>query len=87
MPNTASTKKRVRQTETRTERNKFRRSTMRGWIRKVRESVEAGDKAAAEAALVKAYKHIDKCAMKHIMHENKAANMKRKLTAQVNAIG
>ncbi len=86
MPNTASTKKRVRQTETRTLRNKVRRSTMRGWVRKVQEEVEAGDKTAADAALVQAYKYIDKAAAKHILHANKAANMKRKLATRVNAI-
>jgi len=87
MPNTASSKKRVRQTEKRTLSNKVRRSTMRGWIRKVREAVDAGDKAGADAALVQAYKHIDRAAMKHILHANNAANMKRKLATVVNAIG
>lgn len=87
MPNTASTKKRVRQTQSRTLRNKVRRSSMRTWIRKVREAVEAGDQATAKTALVQAYKHIDKAAQKHIIHENKAANMKRKLTRLVNHAG
>ena len=87
MPNTASTKKRVRQTQSRTLRNKVRRSTMRSWIRKLKEAAEAGDKATAQAALVECYKHIDKAASKHIVHANKAANQKRKLTALVNKMG
>ena len=60
---------------------------MRSWIRKVKEAVEAGDKAAAQTALVQAYKHIDKAAGSHIIHENNAANQKRKLTKLVNAVG
>ena len=86
MPNTASTKKRVRQTETRTLRNKVRRSNMRTAIRKVREAVEAGDKAAAQGLLVDAYKHIDKAARHHVLHANTAANQKSRLTKKVNAL-
>ncbi len=86
MPNTVSSKKRVRQTQSRTLRNKVRRSSMRSWIRKLREAVEAGDKTASQAALVQCYKHIDKAAAKHIVHANKAANQKRKLTALVNKL-
>ena len=86
MPNTASTKKRVRQTEARTERNKNRRSNMRTTVRKVKEAVAAGDKATAQALLTDAYKQIDKAAKSHILHANKAANKKRKLTKLVNSI-
>ena len=84
MPNTVSAKKRVRQTEDRTLRNKVRRTTMRGSIRKVREAVAAGDKGAAQAALVQAYRHIDKAADNRILHANKAGNQKRTLTLLVN---
>lgn len=86
MPNTASTKKRVRQTETRTLRNKNRRSNMRSAIRKVREAVEAGDKAAAQNLLQDAYKQIDKAARQHIVHAKNAANRKSRLTRSVNAL-
>ncbi|MDJ0522145.1 MAG: 30S ribosomal protein S20 [Planctomycetota bacterium] len=87
MPNTASAKKRVRQTQTRTLRNKVRKSAMRTWIRKVKEAVAAGDQGAAQAALHQAYKQIDKAAKQSIMHANKAANQKRKLAHLVNSIG
>jgi len=86
MPNTASTKKRVRQTESRTERNKYRRTNMRTAIRKVREAVEAGDKAVAQTLLHDAYKQIDKAARQHILHANNAANKKSRLTRTVNAL-
>lgn len=86
MPNTASTKKRVRQTGTRTLRNKARRSAMRTVVRKVREAAAAGDKATAAALLPEAYKQIDKAARDHVLHANKAANKKRKLTKLVNSL-
>ena len=86
MPNTASTKKRVRQTEKRTLRNKFRRSNMRTAIRKVREAVDAGDKSAAQSLLHDAYKQIDQAARVHILHANNAANKKSRLTRTVNTL-
>ncbi len=86
MPNTASTKKRVRQDEVRTLRNKVRRSSMRTAVRKVREAVAAGDKAAAQTLLHDAYKQIDKAARSHILHANNAANQKSRLTKTVNAL-
>ncbi len=86
MPNTASAKKRVRQTESRTLRNKTRRSAMRTVVRKVREAVAAGDKATAQGLLPEAYKQIDKAAKRNILHANKAANKKAKLTKLVNSI-
>lgn len=86
MPNTASSKKRVRQTETRTLRNKGRRTSMRTAIRKVGEAIEAGDKAAAQAHLLNAQRLIDKAAKVNILHKNNAANQKAKLTRRVNAM-
>jgi len=86
MPNTASAKKRIRQDEGRTLRNKARRSNMRTATRKVREAVAAGDKAAAQTLLQDAYKQIDKAARQHILHANTAANHKSRLTRTVNAL-
>lgn len=86
MPNTASAKKRVRQTEARTLRNKNRRTSMRTAIRKVGEAIEAGDQAQAQAALLAAQKLIDKAAKANIIHANKAANQKAKLARRVHAM-
>jgi len=87
MPNTPSAKKRLRQTETRTLRNKTLRSSMRTWEKKVLQAVEAGDKAAAQAHLPQAYKQIDKAARKRIVHPNTAANHKSRLARKVAALG
>jgi small subunit ribosomal protein S20 len=86
MPNTASTKKRVRQTDARTLRNKQRRSAMRTCVRKVREAVAEGNKSEAQTLLKTAYKEIDKAAKQHILHANTAANKKRKLAKLVESI-
>lgn len=87
MPNTPSAKKRLRQTETRTLRNKSLRSSMRTWEKRVMQAVEAGDKAAAQAHLPQAYKHIDKAARQRIVHPNTAANHKSRLARKVAALG
>ena len=84
MPNTESAKKRIRQTEVRTLANKTKRSNMRSAIRKVREALEAGDKAQAQSLLNAANQAIDKCAKANIIHDNNAANQKRKLARMVN---
>ena len=86
MPNTASTKKRVRQTDARTLRNKMRRTAMRSVVRKVREAVTAGNKSEAQSLLQTAYKEIDKAARQHILHANTAANKKRKLAKLVGSV-
>lgn len=86
MPNTESAKKRVRQTETRTLRNKNRRSSMRTAIRKLGEAIEAGDKATAQTQLIATQKLIDKAAKANILHANNAANQKAKLARRVNAM-
>ncbi len=86
MPNTESAKKRVRQTEARTLRNKNRRTAMRTAIRKVDAAVAEGDKAQAQAALLHAQKLIDKAAKHNILHAKNAANQKAKLARRVNAL-
>ena len=51
MANTASARKRIRQTERRTERNKARKSQMRTAVKKVELAIAGGDKDAAANAL------------------------------------
>ena len=87
MPNTPSAKKRLRQTRTRTLRNKSLRSAMRTWEKKVLEAVEAGDKDTATASLPVAYRHLDKAADKRIVHPNTAANHKSRLARKVASLG
>lgn len=86
MPNNASTKKRVRQDEVRTLRNKDRRSRMRSTARAVREAVAEGNAQAAQAALVEAYRAIDKAAKQHVIHANAAGNKKSNLARLVGTL-
>ena len=81
MANHKATKKDVRQASKRRDRNKFYGKTTRNAIRdlKVLKGKEMGDKLPEVASM------IDKLAKKGIIHKNKAANLKSKLTRKANA--
>jgi small subunit ribosomal protein S20 len=53
---------------------------MRSYIRKVTQAIEAGDKAGAEAAFKSAMPIIDRMAGKGLIHPNKAARHKSRLS-------
>jgi small subunit ribosomal protein S20 len=80
MANHKSALKRIRQTATRTLRNKYQHKTTRNAIRDLRSST---DKKEAEAMLPKISAMLDKLAKNNIIHKNKAANVKSRLTKHV----
>ncbi len=81
MPQIKQAIKRVRQAETRRNRNRARKSKMRTLIKKV---FNATDKAQAEVHLKEAVAYIDKMSLKGIVHKNNAARKKSSLTKFVN---
>lgn len=86
MANTASARKRIRQTERRTARNKARMSRMRTFIRKVEEAISAGDKEAAGHALTAAQPEMQRAAGKGVVHRNLVARKISRLSARVKAL-
>lgn len=80
MANHKSALKRIRQTATRTLRNKYQHKTTRNAIRDLRTST---DKKEAEAMLPKISSMLDKLSKRNIIHKNKAANVKSRLTKHV----
>jgi small subunit ribosomal protein S20 len=86
MANSLQAKKRIRQTERRTEVNRDRRSRMRTFVRKVEEAIEAGDAKAATVALRDAEPQLMRCAQKGILEKNTASRKVSRLTAQVKAL-
>ena len=86
MANIKSQIKRNKTNETAHERNKAVKSELRTEVRRTREAVAAGDRAAAEAALAKATKKLDKAASKGVIHKNQAANRKSAIAKQVAAL-
>jgi small subunit ribosomal protein S20 len=74
--NIKSQLKRIKTNRAATERNKAVKSELRTWIRKFRESADAGNVDEARANLAIASKKLDKAVSKGVIHENQAANKK-----------
>lgn len=83
MANTAQAKKRVRQSEKHYEHNSSLRSKVRTYIKKVVIAIKTGDKGNAQAAFKEAVPVIDSVADKGIIHKNKAARHKSRLSAHI----
>lgn len=86
MANTASARKRNRQTIKRTERNAARKSRMRTFVKKVEAAIAGGDKAAAIAALRAAQPEMQRAAGKGIVHQNAVARKLSRLSARIKAL-
>ena len=83
MANHQSSVKRIRQTEKRRLHNKYYAKTMRNAIRDLR---ELDKKEEALVKLREVVSLLDRLAKKNVIHENKAGNLKSKLTKSVNAL-
>ena len=86
MANTASARKRIRQTEVRTARNTARRSRMRTFIKKVEVAIAGGDKEQAVAALRAAQPEMQRASTKGVVHANTVSRKISRLSARIKAI-
>jgi len=86
MANTASARKRIRQTEKRTLRNAARKSRVRTFVKKVETAIAGGDKEAAVAALRAAQPEMQRAVTKGVAHKNTIARKISRLSARVKSI-
>ncbi|HEY4250736.1 MAG TPA: 30S ribosomal protein S20 [Roseomonas sp.] len=86
MANNASARKRIRQTEKRTIRNKARRSRVRGFIRKVELAIASGDQSQAAEALKVAQPEMQRAVTKGVLHLNTVSRKLSRLSARIKAI-
>jgi small subunit ribosomal protein S20 len=86
MANTASARKRIRQTDRRTERNQARKSRMRTFIKKVEMAIAGGDKSVAAEALRSAQPEMQRAATKGVVHANTIARKISRLSARIKAL-
>ena len=86
MANTASARKRTRQSEKQRQHNASLRSELRTAVKNARKAIEAGDKSAAQTILQRATSTIDRIADMNIIHKNKAARHKSRLAAALKAM-
>ena len=83
MANHKSSEKRIRQTATKREHNRYYAKTTRNAVKKLR---MVTDRAVAVELPPKVVAMLDKLAKKNIIHDNKAANLKSKLALHVNKL-
>jgi len=86
MAHTVSAKKRIRQTERRTARNRARKSRIRGYVRKVEEAIASGDKAAATNAFKAVMPELHRGVSKGVMHRNTVARRLSRFAARIKAM-
>ncbi len=86
MANTKQAKKRVRQSRKHRELNMSQRSAMRTSIKKTYSAVAAGKKETAAAAFKEAVPNIDSMVTKGLIHKNKAARHKSRLSAHIKKL-
>lgn len=83
MANHKSSLKRIRQTQAKRLLNRYYAKTARNAVRDLRATTE---KEAAVSMLSKVTSMLDRLAKKNVIHKNKAANLKSKLTKGVNKL-
>ncbi|MCB5186262.1 30S ribosomal protein S20 [Methylobacillus gramineus] len=86
MANSAQARKRARQAVKQRAHNASLRSALRTAVKKIIKAVEAGDKTAAQSIYNENVSVIDRIADKKIIHKNKAARHKSRLSASIKAL-
>lgn len=81
MANTESAKKRIRQTEKRTQHNRQYRASARTYVKRVRQLIAENKLDEAESVARQAYQTLDKAARKNVVHPRNAARRKGRLMA------
>ena len=86
LANSKSSKKRIRVSERRRERNKPLRTEARTFVKKAEVAIAGGDPEAAKAATFEAVSVLDRVADKGVIHKNNAARRKSRLLAKFNEL-
>ena len=86
MANIKSAKKRILVSQTKADRNKAIRSSVKTAVKKVYAAIDANDKEAAKAALLNATSIIDKATKKGVYHKNYASRKISRLNLAVNKL-
>ena len=84
--NIKSAIKRAKQNDKRRQHNASARSMYRTYVKNVLKAVDTGNKESAQAAFTKAQPVIDKAAAKGLIHKNKAARVKSRLSAKIKSL-
>lgn len=83
MPHTASAEKRLRKSEKRRRANRTTIKGVKTETRAVATALAAGDKAKVVEAMKGAASKLDKAAARGVIHKNKAARLKSRMTKKL----
>ena len=83
MANHKSAIKRIRQTETKRQKNRLQHKTTRNAIKQLKDTTS---KKEAEKLFTNVSSILDKLAKNNVIHKNKSANLKSKLASHVNSL-
>jgi small subunit ribosomal protein S20 len=86
MANTPQAKKRIRRNDRRAEINGARVSRIRTYVKKAESALEAGDKAAATAALAIVQPELARGVAKGVLHKNTASRKYSRLNKRLEAL-
>ena len=86
MANIKSAKKRAKQDVVRNMRNTGQRSMLRTAVKKVLKALDSNDAEGAKAAFAVAQPILDRFSSRGLIHKNKAARHKSRLTARIKAL-
>ena len=86
MPNSLSSKKRLRQSIDRRLRNRSAKAALRTQIRKLRTAIQGSDVETSQKEFVLVTKKLDQAASKNIIHANQASRLKSRLSAAIKKI-
>jgi small subunit ribosomal protein S20 len=86
MPNIKAKKKSVKKSAAKRLVNRSRRSAMKTSIKNVLTLIEENKKTEAVSEINGLYKIIDKATTKNLIHKNKAARLKSKISKKINGL-
>ncbi len=86
MANTPQARKRIRRNNSRAEINGARVSRIRGFVKKVEQAIEGGDKQQATDALRAAQPELARGVARGVMHKNTASRKMSRLSKRVAAL-
>lgn len=79
-------RKRILVNEKKAQRNTAYRSSSRTLVRRAIEAIEAGDEEAANEAVARAIRALDRTASRGVIHKNNAARRKSRLMSKLNTM-
>jgi len=86
IPNIRSAVKRQRQNEKRRRLNRARKRALKTAVKQIKTNIAAGDKEAARSHIPQLSKAVDKAALHHTIHKNKASRIKSRLIKRVESM-